>query len=144
MRYGQHVRYKNRRGETSEDVSPLSQINSFEVARVQTNEETGLVQSLSCRRFFCLALLMALALRIRRCSLLDTNQRRRRTAVRIPPSVTFLRKRLSRASCDSPSRSLTDMPYHLLPFCETLPQKRFRTVCFIAGHCTQQPTTKSL
>lgn len=70
---------------------------------------------------------MALALRMRRCSLLDTNQRRRRTAVRMPPSVTFLRKRLSRPSCDSPSRSLTVMPYHLLPYRRTAPKSRDST-----------------
>jgi hypothetical protein len=44
---------------------------------------------------------------MRRCSLLETNQRLRRTVLRTPLLTTFLRKRLSRESCDSPFRKFT-------------------------------------
>ena len=53
---------------------------------------------------------------MRRCSLLETNQRLRRTVLRTPLFTTFLRKRLSRESCDSPERKFTDAKaFHLLP-----------------------------
>ena len=54
-----------------------------------------------------LALLIALAFARRRSSLLETYQRRLRTVLRIPLSVTLLRKRLSKLSCDSPGLSST-------------------------------------
>src|SRR5215216_208323 len=44
---------------------------------------------------------------MRRCSLLETNQRLRRTVLNTPLLTTFLRKRLSRESCDSPLRKFT-------------------------------------
>src|ERR1051325_5147618 len=53
---------------------------------------------------------------IRRCSLLETNQRLRRTVLKTPLLTTFLRKRLSRESCDSPFRKFTlANEIHLLP-----------------------------
>src|SRR6266487_5406543 len=45
---------------------------------------------------------------MRRCSLLETNQRLRRTVLNTPLLTTFLRKRLSRESWDSPFRKFTD------------------------------------
>jgi hypothetical protein len=45
---------------------------------------------------------------MRRCSLLETNQRLRRTVLRTPLLTTFLRKRFNRESCDSPFRKFTD------------------------------------
>src|SRR5215216_3752650 len=44
---------------------------------------------------------------MRRCSLLETNQRLRRTVLKTPLLTTFFRKRLSRESCDSPLRKFT-------------------------------------
>src|SRR5215216_5935648 len=44
---------------------------------------------------------------MRRCSLLETNQRLRRTVLNTPLLTTFLRKRLSNESCDSPFRKFT-------------------------------------
>src|SRR5690242_11805440 len=53
---------------------------------------------------------------MRRCSLLETNQRLRRTVLNTPLVTTFLRKRLSRESCDSPFRKFTlANEIHLLP-----------------------------
>lgn len=53
---------------------------------------------------------------IRRCSLFETNQRLRRTVLNTPLLTTFLRKRLSRESCDSPLRKFTTAnEIHLLP-----------------------------
>src|SRR5215217_4038112 len=53
---------------------------------------------------------------MRRCSLLETNQRLRRTVLNTPLLTTFLRKRLSRESCDSPLRKFTPAnEIHLLP-----------------------------
>ena len=52
---------------------------------------------------------------IRRCSLLETNHRLRRTVLRTPLLTTFLRKRFSSESCDSPLRKFTDAnEIHLL------------------------------
>jgi hypothetical protein len=45
---------------------------------------------------------------MRRVSLLETNQRLLRTVLRIPLFTTFLRKRLSKESCDSPLRKCTE------------------------------------
>jgi hypothetical protein len=45
---------------------------------------------------------------IRRVSLFETNQRLRRTVLRTPLFTTFLRKRLSKESCDSPFLKFTD------------------------------------
>jgi len=45
---------------------------------------------------------------MRRCSLLETNQRLRRTVLNTPLFTTFFRKRLSRESWDSPLRKFTD------------------------------------
>src|SRR5262245_50883518 len=45
---------------------------------------------------------------MRRCSLFETNQRLRRTVLKTPLFTTFLRKRLSRESWDSPLRKFTD------------------------------------
>src|SRR5215208_1777246 len=59
---------------------------------------------------------------MRRCSLLETNQRLRRTVLNTPLLTTFLRKRLSRESCDSPLRKFTlANEIHLLPHgrCQT-------------------------
>src|SRR5215216_6881296 len=59
---------------------------------------------------------------MRRCSLLDTNQRLRRTVLNTPLLTTFLRKRLSKESCDSPLRKFTlANEIHLLPHgrCQT-------------------------
>ncbi len=50
---------------------------------------------------------IAFFLSIRRVSLFETNQRLRRTMLKTPLFTTFLRKRLSKESCDSPSRKLT-------------------------------------
>src|SRR5919108_5184586 len=44
---------------------------------------------------------------MRRCSLLETNQRLRRTVLNTPLLTTFLRKRLSKESWDSPFRKFT-------------------------------------
>ena len=44
---------------------------------------------------------------IRRSSLFETNQRFRRTVLKIPLLATFLRKRLSSWSCDSFGRKFT-------------------------------------
>jgi hypothetical protein len=44
---------------------------------------------------------------MRRCSLLETNQRLRRTVLKTPLLTTFLRKRLRRESWDSPLRKFT-------------------------------------
>src|SRR5512145_3205900 len=53
---------------------------------------------------------------MRRCSLLETNQRLRRTVLNTPLFTTFLRKRLSSESCDSPLRKFTlANVIHLLP-----------------------------
>src|SRR5215211_4024254 len=61
---------------------------------------------------------------MRRCSLLDTNQRLRRTVLKTPLLTTFLRKRLSRESWDSPLRKLTTAnEIHLLPAWK-LPKKK--------------------
>ena len=46
---------------------------------------------------------------MRRSSLLDTNQRLRRTVLKIPLLATFLRKRLSNWSCDSFGRKFTEV-----------------------------------
>jgi hypothetical protein len=45
---------------------------------------------------------------IRRCSLLEMNQRLLRIVLRIPLLTIFLRNRLSRESWDSPFRKLTE------------------------------------
>jgi len=59
---------------------------------------------------------MAFFLSMRRCSLLETNQRLRRMVLRTPLLTTFLRKRLSKESCDSPERKFTAAKLiHLLP-----------------------------
>jgi len=50
---------------------------------------------------------MAFFFWIRRNSLFETNQRLRRTVLKIPLLATFLRKRLSNASCDSFGRKFT-------------------------------------
>jgi hypothetical protein len=61
------------------------------------------------RRFrLRLALRIALAFARRRCSLLDTNHRFLRTALRIPALATALRHRFNNSSCDSPALRLTD------------------------------------
>src|SRR5512132_2895530 len=53
---------------------------------------------------------------MRRCSLLETNQRLRRTVLNTPLLTTFLRNRLSKESCDSPLRKFTlANEIHLLP-----------------------------
>src|ERR1044072_9280502 len=53
---------------------------------------------------------------MRRCSLFETNQRLRRTVLKTPLLTTFLRKRLSRESCDSPFRKFTlANETHILP-----------------------------
>lgn len=54
---------------------------------------------------------MAFFFEIRRSSLFETNQRLRRTVLRIPLLATFLRKRLSSASCDSFGRRFTVVNY---------------------------------
>src|SRR6185503_17451332 len=52
---------------------------------------------------------------MRRCSLLETNQRLRRTVLKTPLLTTFLRKRLRSESWDSPLRKFTDaITGHLL------------------------------
>jgi hypothetical protein len=45
---------------------------------------------------------------MRRVSLLETNQRLSRIVLKIPLLTIFLRKRLSRESCDSPLRKFTE------------------------------------
>ncbi len=54
---------------------------------------------------------MAFFLLIRRSSLFDTNQRFRRTVLRMPLLATFLRKRFSSCSCDSFGRSVTEVNF---------------------------------
>jgi hypothetical protein len=48
---------------------------------------------------------------MRRNSLFETNQRLRRTVLRIPLFATFLRKRLNNWSCDSLGRKFTDVNF---------------------------------
>ena len=75
--------------------------------------------------------LIAFFFSMRRCSLFETNQRLRRTVLRTPLLTTFLRKRLSRESWDSPFRKFTDAKTsHLLsawnlPRNENRPIRRF-------------------
>ncbi len=45
---------------------------------------------------------------MRRISLLETNQRLSRMALKMPLFTIFLRKRLSNESCDSPLRKFTE------------------------------------
>jgi hypothetical protein len=61
---------------------------------------------------------------MRRCSLLETNQRLRRTVLRTPLFTTFLRKRLSRESCDSPFRKFTDAKTSHLLSAWNVPKKK--------------------
>src|SRR6266487_4595202 len=65
---------------------------------------------------------------MRRCSLLETNQRLRRTVLRTPLFTTFLRKRLSRESCDSPLRKFTDAKTSHLLSAWNVPRKETRPV----------------
>ncbi len=65
----------------------------------------------SPRLFLRLALRIALAFAIRRCSLLETYHLFLRTALRIPLLDTCLRKRLSKSSCDSPGLKYTVTTY---------------------------------
>jgi hypothetical protein len=58
-------------------------------------------------RSFRLMRRMAFFFEMRRSSLFETNQRLRRTVLKIPLLATFLRKRLSSASCDSFGRRFT-------------------------------------
>jgi hypothetical protein len=51
---------------------------------------------------------IAFFLSMRRVSLLETNQRLSRIVLRMPLLTIFLRKRLSRESCDSPLRKFTE------------------------------------
>src|SRR5687768_12090285 len=61
---------------------------------------------------------------MRRCSLLETNQRLRRTVLRTPLLTTFLRKRFNRESCDSPLRKFTDAKTSHLLSAWNVPKKR--------------------
>src|SRR5512135_1025282 len=67
---------------------------------------------------------IAFFLSMRRCSLLETNQRLRRTVLRTPLLTTFLRKRLSRESWDSPFRKFTDAKASHLLSAWKLPRKK--------------------
>ena len=51
---------------------------------------------------------MAFFFAMRRCSLLEMNQRLLRIVLKIPLLTIFLRKRLSNESCDSPLRKFTE------------------------------------
>src|SRR5688572_3889641 len=61
---------------------------------------------------------------MRRCSLLETNQRLRRTVLKTPLLTTFLRKRLSSESWDSPLRKFTDAKRSHLLSAWKLPKKK--------------------
>jgi len=62
---------------------------------------------------------MAFFFSMRRCSLLEMNQRLLRMVLKMPLLMTFFRKRRSRLSCDSLLRKLTAVTkIHLLPLGE--------------------------
>src|SRR5687768_6194438 len=61
---------------------------------------------------------------MRRCSLLETNQRLRRTVLNTPLFTTFLRNRLRSESWDSPLRKFTDAKTNHLHSTWKLPRKK--------------------
>src|SRR5687768_18378195 len=65
---------------------------------------------------------------MRRCSLLETNQRLRRTVLKTPLLTTFLRKRLSSESWDSPLRKFTAAKTNHLHSTWKLPGNKNRPV----------------
>ena len=81
---------------------------------------------------------------MRRCSLLETNQRLRRTVLRTPLFTTFLRKRLSRESWDSPFRKFTDAKTSHLLSAWKVPRKENRPICRLGrgGLNFKKETTK--
>src|SRR5687768_15979550 len=66
---------------------------------------------------------------MRRCSLLETNQRLRRTVLKTPLLTTFLRKRLRSESWDSPLRKFTAAKTNHLHSTWKLPGNKNRPVC---------------
>src|SRR6185503_13235229 len=80
---------------------------------------------------------------MRRCSLLETNQRLRRTVLNTPLLTTFLRKRLSKESWDSPLRKFTPAKeIHLLRMEDT--DIKNRPMCRLGrgGISSKKETTK--
>jgi hypothetical protein len=76
---------------------------------------------------------------MRRCSLLETNQRLRRTVLKTPLLTTFLRKRLSRESCDSPLRKFTTAnEIHLLPHGRSRQNKTGRYADSAGEDCSER------